>query len=198
MGKKSRRRRGQGQVLARPQSTKKELEEALFGSHDPNQPPIQFVPFPQPGDGFGKGRSYDPDEATPWKHFCANCYAGAVVYDDFDWDTHEEGTIVKAPDMECGKCHMVWYCDHNCQEQHWQCHKKRCKAFTGTREERKTMKRRAREWESKHEKELDKERGRLQYQKDMIRKQFDFLEAQGEGTAGCPRFKDCISSDEEE
>lgn len=59
------------------------------------------------------------------------------------------------------------------------------------------MKKRARQWERDNAEMLDKEREKLQYQKDMIQLQEEFLEANGGGSVGV-RVQDAVSSDDDE
>ena len=73
----------------------------------------------------------------------------------------------------------VWYCDEECQSEHWMCHKHVWKASTGTKEERKMKKKKAKRWERKHVAMLDKERERLKFQHDDIMETSKFWEEQG-------------------
>jgi hypothetical protein len=191
MGKKSKHRPGPRESSASANASK-QYHQDIAG------PGVKFIAYPQPGDGIGKGRSYDRNEITPWKKFCANFYAGAVVYQEIDVDLQEEYSLVSTPESECSNCRMAWYCDENCQKQHWKWHKQTCKASSGTKEERKATKKRARQWERENSEMLDKEWDKLEYQINMIQEQREFLEAcEAEGPA--PRFvRECVDSSDEE
>jgi len=129
---------------------------------------MDFYKLPQPGDGFGKGRAYYPNEVTPWKDFCANCYAGAIVYRDY------ESYEVRTPNFFCSKCMMAWYCSEECQRQHWQNHKYICRQSTGTKAERKERKKLSRRWEKQHKEMLDKEREKVDEHNEKMTKQIYF------------------------
>ncbi len=206
MGKKSKRRTGPRETSAARKATNQHFRELLQTGLPPgNWAPPEFVPFPHAGEGVGKGRSYDVNEISPWKRYCANCYAGVVTYSD----DSSGGTFLSTPKYECSNCHMAWYCNEECQSEHWKWHKLKCKQSIGTKEERKRMKRQARQWEKENYDLLKEERKKVQFQMKKIEEQRIFVEqvtqaraAQGQDpepeSSGGPFFQDYISSDEDE
>jgi len=208
MEKKSKRR----QTPKETSAAIKAQEQCLRAESVPSGRP-RFIPNPFPGEGPGRGRSYDDEnEDTPWKHFCANCYSGVVSYeekeddeeydddDDFEFDETYDGmiTLIRTPKYNCEGCKAVWYCDEECQSEHWLCHKHVCKASTGTKEERKMKKKKAKRWERKHVAMLDKERERLKFQGDaiMVGQSKLLMDEQGE-TFG-RRFRQAEDSDDDD
>eukprot|EP00554_Chaetoceros_debilis_P002221 CAMPEP_0194094166 /NCGR_PEP_ID=MMETSP0149-20130528/53007_1 /TAXON_ID=122233 /ORGANISM="Chaetoceros debilis, Strain MM31A-1" /LENGTH=106 /DNA_ID=CAMNT_0038779719 /DNA_START=788 /DNA_END=1108 /DNA_ORIENTATION=- len=106
---------------------------------------------------------------------------------------------------------MAWYCNEKCQEEHWKWHRQKCKKTTGTKQERKQMKRQARRWEKENYGVLKVEREKETFQKDKIEEHRVFLEQLAQARAGqgqdtgtepkpskFPSFQDYISSDEDE
>ncbi len=175
MGKKSKRRDLPRNNSALLRAAAKHVRESMSSSSQQ----WSQLPCPQPGDGPGKGRVYGPEEDTPWRNFCANCYAGVVTYRR-EADVMEGGqqqtnqqqpilTVICRPRYNCSLCKMVWYCDQHCQKQHWAYHRKVCEAsMPNNKEQRREAKIKALHWEDLHLEMLDKERRKLENMRIVI------------------------------